>query len=612
MEKFRKNIKCDPFTKLCLSGVLSFIATFAIYRTMFSYDVASGENVVWMVIFGLGLFVIYKSLSVEDKRLRTTAIVTAMIFAFFYVIGYSISTTSHITQYVYSLKGIVKFVIYFSGFTFLFYALLALLFQFVLHTDFRTKGREISWFTNNKRSFLLVWLVIFLCWLPYFLFFYPGLMSPDTVMVMSQALGNEALTAHHTIFHIALVSLFLHIGQALGSLTLGAALFTLFQMLTLAGMLSFSIRYLAYRNVNKGLRFCILLYFALFPVNGFYSVTIWKDILFGGTTLVLFLLMIETVHRPQRMLKTASGLCSLCLFIVLFCLGRNNGKYAFLLFVPFAVYYLRRYWKNMIPVAVGCCFLIGSFNFIAFSVIGAKKPSVRESLSVPLQQIARVVKEHGTEISDQDKAIIDEILPYDQLPELYREQISDNVKEKLDEEALKADLGRYAALWFRLFWQHPKTYLESFLCGTYGYWYPNVQYWINTYVPPSTVNDLKINHANLMPISDDIIIQLNENTLRVLPVFSMLYSIGFMIWVVILSAAIFILKGEKKMLIPLALLAALWLTVLASPVFAEYRYIYGVILCAPVSIALAATAGHNHMEIICMKNKKRGREKELE
>ena len=34
-------------------------------------------------------------------------------------------------------------------------------------------------------------------------------------------------------------------------------------------------------------------------------------------------------------------------------------------------------------------------------------------------------------------------------------------------------------------------------------------------------------------------------------------------------------------------LFALWLTTLASPVYCEYRYIYGLIICVPLYLALA-------------------------
>ena len=77
-----------------------------------------------------------------------------------------------------------------------------------------------------------------------------------------------------------------------------------------------------------------------------------------------------------------------------------------------------------------------------------------------------------------------------------------------------------------------------------------------------------------------------------MPGVSMFFSIGAMIWAVALAAALLMYKRRQDLLPPFLPLLFLWLSLLGSSVFAEYRYAYGIIACAPVCMgaALAATA----------------------
>ena len=67
----------------------------------------------------------------------------------------------------------------------------------------------------------------------------------------------------------------------------------------------------------------------------------------------------------------------------------------------------------------------------------------------------------------------------------------------------------------------------------------------------------------------------------------MIYSIGFMFTLLILTFAMCYVKKQYKLLLVYIPILALWLTVLASPVYAEFRYIYSLFVCMPIFIALS-------------------------
>ena len=58
-----------------------------------------------------------------------------------------------------------------------------------------------------------------------------------------------------------------------------------------------------------------------------------------------------------------------------------------------------------------------------------------------------------------------------------------------------------------------------------------------------------------------------------------------------------ILKGYGETAAPMMLLLGVWLTTLLSPVFAEYRYVYGLILCAPFFLILSVSLPAKHLHL---------------
>ena len=110
----------------------------------------------------------------------------------------------------------------------------------------------------------------------------------------------------------------------------------------------------------------------------------------------------------------------------------------------------------------------------AYEELTREKGSIREALSLPFQQTARYVTEYGDEISDADRAAIDAVLNYDEIPELYTPRIADPVKNTFRSTASTQDLIRYLSVWFRQFFRHPSVYFNATLNQNYYLIYPSV------------------------------------------------------------------------------------------------------------------------------------------
>ena len=118
-----------------------------------------------------------------------------------------------------------------------------------------------------------------------------------------------------------------------------------------------------------------------------------------------------------------------------------------------------------------------SYDKILLPALKIPAGSIREELSVPFQQTARYVKEHGDEIPLKDRKKIDKLLEYDTLKDRYNPNLADPVKNKYNKYTTKKELKDYFRVWWKEFLIHPTTYIEATLNNTYGYFYPDTANW---------------------------------------------------------------------------------------------------------------------------------------
>ena len=82
------------------------------------------------------------------------------------------------------------------------------------------------------------------------------------------------------------------------------------------------------------------------------------------------------------------------------------------------------------------------------------------------------------------------------------------------------------------------------------------------------------------------IMEWGENAYMEIPIYGILWSIGFYFWIMLLMLAITIKK--KKNILPFLPVLALWGSLMiATPVYAEFRYIYSLIIGIPLFIAIS-------------------------
>ena len=330
---------------------------------------------------------------------------------------------------------------------------------------------------------IVVTVFIFICWLPYFLVYYPGFIFPDSLASIYQALG-EPLNNHHPIMYTLFIRLCLNVGMIVKDITVGCALYTLIQM----GYIAFCLGYMICWLKNKGISVCscmvMMLGFAFMPFIAQNSIAMWKDPIFSATILLWSLHLLDCVmSKGSVIFLDRFFIFKSCLLILIICFSRNNGFYLILfseiIFIAILIIDKNKeYIRSVKKLSLSAGIILVCVHIITgpvYSRIGIEDEPV-ESLGIFLNQMARVAAYEG-KMDEDDRQFMDSILPIEKYSETYRPCVVDCLKwdEDFNQKYLNEHLYDFISTYFSLLIKNPKLYVEAWILNSFGYWVPN--YW---------------------------------------------------------------------------------------------------------------------------------------
>lgn len=464
---------------------------------------------------------------------------------------------------------------------------------------------------NLKLMFIYAGIV-FLALLPLFLINFPGTMTVDSFNQLSQARGLTPLHDHHPWVHTLIIKLFYNIGYSLSNnVTVGIATFILAQMLLVSLGLGFTAETLASLGSGRMGAVIVIAGFILFPYHAAFTITMWKDILFALGVLIITILLYKELVAGIR-----PGVADSLLFVLsslAVCLFRHNGFYAYILcalIFAFRAIVNRRssdayVGKNartaiLTLVSILICLII---NGPVKSGLNVQNGDFGHELAIPLQQIARVVQLNG-DISDEELEELARVNSIEYIVNNYEPGGADNMIQWLvagDSDYVKNNKGRFLKLYLSLGLKNPNAYIMAFIDQTKGYY--------TTMMPEQTA------YYGILPNGDNldnypifgagVRIKINEILSKlqdVLPVYAIFYSPGACLLILILMIGIEKVRGRRSMLLVFLPQLCLTLTVLiATPLVADLRYAYALMLSMPSLIVMVSTPlfcqkGHNMVD----------------
>ena len=583
---------------ICVKNKLLMIMLSLITACSFSIQISSKYivhyNVLLFLVLLVPFFLFYKKFYNENKKFK----ILATVFSLFMIIGESFEKTASFKLITHNYLCIIITILKLMGFVFLFLYLLNIFYDFMNKIKIKESKNKIYNFLFEKHPFLIPFIILFICYLPYIISFFPGILSPDPSNQIKQFFHiktnyldytvlldpNVYITNHHPVLHTVLLGGLAKIGDILGSINIGIFMYTMLQVFIVIGTFSYSISYLRKLNTPYIIRLFILLGYAFIPVFPFYAISVVKDVIFSCLVVLLVIKLFDIIRfKPKYTIKNMITLFLIMLLITLF---RNNGIYLVLFTgIPLIIFINYQRLKNII-IVFSVFLLYFIYSNMLLPALKITPGSVRERLSIPFQQTARYVKYYENEIDEDDKIIIDKVLDISDLGKRYNPEKADPVKNKFNKYASSEDIENYFKVWFKYLLKRPNVYIESLINNIYGYYYPNSKKWYIYYkYDERLINDGVNYHYNNLKSARNILSNYGV-AFPYIPLIGLIVSIGFNIWLYLTLGVYLIHQKLYKYLIFTIPVLSIILMCFLSPVNTYFRYVLAIIYAQPILWAM--------------------------
>ena len=441
---------------------------------------------------------------------------------------------------------------------------------------------------------------MFVCWLPYYICTYPGVVSNDSITQLKQILELEPLSNGNPVFQTFLWGAFVKLGQWVGSADAGVALYCCLQAILMAMLVGRTLQEMSRGGAPRYLLMGSMGFFAFCPVFPLFAFCVGKDTNFGMATLFLALLVWQFLQLEKGAKASVWFTIALCVAAALTLLLRNPGAYlAMLTLVLVLVWTLFQKDGRQSKRWVAPAYALGVTGVLWLVMHLALMPSLNalpmpetEEYSLPLQQVARVVASQGDSLTAQEREAIDAVMDIEALQAAYQGELSDPVKLLWKESAPPAEKSRFFQTWLSLVGKYPATCFSAFFHNTYGYVCPG---YLSAIKPTLLIG--KQGHTTdtegLFPFSvnprseklKDAMDGVSRND-----ILCVLLSPGLYGWIAVFVLAVLLGSRHKRLL--LAAVPALFSLAgcMLSAVNGYFRYAMPLYFSAPLLLALAAQA----------------------
>lgn len=584
---------------IILSAFLSFFCVYGLSR---EYVVGESSFVKANSFFTLLLWIILSALFYQIKKNLVfqevySSFPGAVILALSQRIGAEFSATKSLNLHN------KNFYITCLAITIVFMSLFILLFRYwqtitkVLRKSILNRWSEKI--SNSNKFYFIIWIGLLICWIPAFLAVYPGIYSYDAGPQVWQIFAKAGLSAHHPVIHTLLLDGCFYLGHAItGNYNTGLLIYTLVQSVFMAACFAYAIYYMKKNRVLPIIQLVAFVFFAFNPINQIWVMTTTKDTIFAGFFLVLLVETWESVIHTEDFFASKKKVVKYVITAILMCLFRNQGIYVLALLVPFVVFTMKKYRKQFLVILLIPIVVVKVITGPISNMLGIESANPREALSVPIQQLARAVTMNPDKVSEEEKEVIYQYIPKEYV-DTYNPVTSDTVKEGFNRDLFEKDSKTFFKTWLSVGLKNKGIYLDSFLFGSYGYFYMDESpYWISFILYDGAwldegQNILNIQRESKFPLYDKYLRAVSYGLVQErVPVISTVSNEAFPFLILVVVASVLLYQRKLKKLLPLLLVFGFWGTMLLGPLIA-IRYAYPIIVCVPSMLAVLYYENNN-------------------
>ncbi|WP_353947627.1 DUF6020 family protein [Sporolactobacillus sp. Y61] len=345
---------------------------------------------------------------------------------------------------------LITVIVYLSAVSFIFLLLTALLWSILRYSQKELPHLLPKWYI------LIYTLLPFGLSMIYFWAFFPGILVIDSVNQWQQA-HSLFFNDWHPVMMTWIISLLTKVWD-------NPAAFVILQFSATSLITGYVIYTFRCLGTNRWVTLSGWLFLTFFPMTALYSVIIWKDTLFSYLILLLTTLLIQIIRSRGGWLKSPVHLLFLYITLSGMVFFRHNGWPVLLAtLVIFPVFFRKKFLRMYaVFVAVAVTYLVVTGPvFSHYKVYPADKT---ESLSIPLQQIGRIVSENGN-INEAQKAYFNQIFPLERWSNTYQPSQSDPVKfsRGFNKAIIRNNPGAFINNWFAVVRQNPALSIQATL-----------------------------------------------------------------------------------------------------------------------------------------------------
>ncbi len=451
---------------------------------------------------------------------------------------------------------------------------------------------------SDKKYWLTIWGILIVLQIPVMLAEFPGFFCYDAQDELNQVL-TRSFSTHHPLVHVLILGGNIALGHKLtGSWNIGICFHLTMQMLFMTGVFAYALTFLrkniaiksvdkASGNINyrgkKVYRTIAVLFFGLFPTIVMYTLCSTKDGLFSTFLLLLVIELMKLLSDTENFFKLKRHIFLLILSAMMMSLLRHNGFYAYIVFIPFGVFALRKFYKKVLILFIIPVILSVVIENGLTAALNADSSEHQEMITVSIMQLARTWRYTPEDFSEEDKEVLLSFLSERALG-TYEIRAADYMKSFFDNAEYDENSGAYWKLWAKMMVSHPMTYINAWFLTCYPYWYPFAV--INPYrghqMPHFTYEDSSYfeyeveppgeRHTLAFGFIDKLYYKMSLTPFQQkTPIVSLLFSMGFYFWVWMYFAFYTITKRKLMVCLPLMPVFLTWLTLMLGPV-ALIRY----------------------------------------
>ena len=269
--------------------------------------------------------------------------------------------------------------------TYLIFALIVFLGSWKIHDKKERRYAKYAW--------LLYALPMILVWTTSLLIFWPGIMSNDSMVQWLQGF-RWAFSDWQSAFHALLLAFLMRIWYS-------PAIVAILQILTLSVSVAWGLKAFRDGGVHPAVLWMISIAFALFPPNMILSITIWKDIPYAISLLLLTVMILKIVLSEGKWARQKINWIWLGAAAFLVAIFRQNGSGVSALALIILPFVFRKYWKFYLGSLLVAVVLFVGVKGPLYSWMNADNAETGQSNLIYLHHIAAHV-EAGTDLSDQE------------------------------------------------------------------------------------------------------------------------------------------------------------------------------------------------------------------